>query len=83
MKQRTDNSGAGFKKAKDMNWIKIEFLEDLPTSGNFLVCQDLDAVANVYWDQVPLSDGENLFIETFDGPKIEYEYTPTHYIVLD
>ena len=56
-----------------MDWIKIESLEDLPTSGNFLVCKDFDAIANVYWDQVPLSDGENLFIETFDGPKIEYE----------
>ena len=42
-----------------MDWIKIESLEDLPTSGNFLVCKDFDAIANVYWDQVPLSDGED------------------------
>ena len=65
-----------------MDWIKITDQSSLPTSGNFLVCENFDAIANVYWDQAPLSDEFELYIETMGGPKIWYEYTPTHFIKL-
>ena len=65
-----------------MNWIKITTETPLPTKGNFIVCQNFDAIANVYWDQDSLSDEMSLYIETMGGVKVRYEYTPTHFIKI-